>query len=264
VCGGIFQVNCPLCLSDTCRVYFEEKSHLGYRKFWCCEACGVIFLDPALRMNQAEAKKRYDFHRNSPEDPHYRAFLSRLLDPLQKYLPPGACGLDYGCGPGPAIRFIMQARGLEVSNFDPIYFPNEELLDAQYDFITCTEVLEHLGNPRAVFQKLHGMLKAGKSYLSPREVSSRGSPQEEADFLADDAGLPLSSREGRELKTLRPRSYLGIMTDFFQEDCNFEKWHYKEDPTHICFYRPRTFEWVAQWMGWRLDIPRPNVVIFSN
>ncbi len=214
-------MNCPLCLSDTCRVYFEERSHLGYRKFWCCEACGVIFLDPALRMNQAEAKKRYDFHRNSPEDPRYRAFLSRLLEPLQKYLPPGACGLDYGCGPGPAVRFMMQAHGMEVSNFDPIYFPDGELLDSQYDFITCTEVLEHLGNPREEFQKLRKMLKAGGSYL-------------------------------------------GIMTDFFQEDCNFEKWHYKEDPTHICFYRSRTFEWVAQWMGWQLDIPRPNVVIFSN
>lgn len=214
-------MDCPLCLSDACRFYFEEAAHLGPRKFWECDVCGVIFLDPALRLNQAESKQRYDFHQNSPADPRYRAFLNRLLVPLQAYLRPGACGLDYGCGPGPAIRFILEEHGLEVANFDPIYFPDDALLDARYDFITCTEVLEHLGNPREEFRKIRSMLKEGKSYL-------------------------------------------GIMTDFFQEGYEFKQWHYKEDPTHICFYRPHTFEWVAQWMGWQLEIPRPNVVIFSS
>ena len=31
-----------------------------------------------------EEKRRYDLHENSPDDAHYRRFLSRLLEPLEE------------------------------------------------------------------------------------------------------------------------------------------------------------------------------------
>ena len=43
---------------------------------------------------------------------------------------------------------------------DDLYYANvPQRLQQQYDFITCTEVVEHLGQPREVFEQLVACLK---------------------------------------------------------------------------------------------------------
>jgi hypothetical protein len=54
-----------------------------------------------------EEKARYDRHTNQIHDPGYRAFLSRVLDPLRQQISPPALGLDFGCGPGPALVHLF-------------------------------------------------------------------------------------------------------------------------------------------------------------
>lgn len=63
---------------------------------------------------------------------------------------------------------------------------------------------------------------------------------------------------------LRPGGHLAIMTEILREDTAFESWRYARDPTHVCFYRDRTMEWIAAKHGWTLDCPHPNVAIFQR
>ena len=45
-------------------------------------------------------------------------------------------GLDFGCGPGPALADMMQSEGNEMEIYDPFCFPNQDALSKTYDFIT--------------------------------------------------------------------------------------------------------------------------------
>ncbi len=43
---------------------------------------------------------------------------------------------------------------------------------------------------------------------------------------------------------LLPGGELIIKTDIYQEKILFDSWYYKNDPTHVFFYAPETFEWI--------------------
>ncbi len=42
---------------------------------------------------------------------------------------------------------------------------------------------------------------------------------------------------------------LGVMTHMTRDDLDFTNWYYKNDPTHICFYSPKTMRFIAQKSG---------------
>ncbi|HEX4048743.1 MAG TPA: class I SAM-dependent methyltransferase [Elusimicrobiota bacterium] len=115
----------------------------------------------AQHADSARERARYETHRNSPDDPGYRAFLDRLLAPLTAVLPAGAEGLDYGCGPGPTASAMLRERGFRTFDYDPFFFPDARPLARTFDFIVCTEVLEHLRRPAEDLARLAGLLKPG-------------------------------------------------------------------------------------------------------
>jgi SAM-dependent methyltransferase len=121
--------------------------------------CGLIHLDPADRLTRDAERAHYHTHNNGPGDPRYRAFLDRLAIPLLAILPPGAMGLDYGCGPGPTLSVMLHERGFPTADYDPFFVPNRALLDQQYDFVTCTETAEHFFDPLEEFTRIFGMLR---------------------------------------------------------------------------------------------------------
>ena len=45
---------------------------------------------------------------------------------------------------------------------------------------------------------------------------------------------------------LKKNAPLVIMTALFEGDLDFQNWSYPEDPTHVCFYRMETFNWIQQ------------------
>lgn len=54
-------------------------------------------------------------------------------------------------------------------------------------------------------------------------------------------------------KYLNPKGYLALMTQFHDNTTEgFLKWWYRKDPTHISFYRPHTFEVLAERFGFEL------------
>lgn len=146
---------CPLC-SGASRPF-----HRSDRDFLRCGTCALTFVPASQHLSPEAERARYATHRNSPEDAGYRAFLDRLLAPLAARLPPGARGLDFGSGPGPTASVMLRERGFVMTDYDPFFAPDEASLSAPYDFLTCTEVVEHLRRPAEGFQKLDGLLGAG-------------------------------------------------------------------------------------------------------
>jgi len=148
---------CPVCENRNTR----EFQNVGGRLYHRCETCLATFLDPSQLPTPAQEKAEYDLHRNGLGDAGYRAFLDRLCRPLIQRLAPASQGLDYGCGPGPALAAMLREAGHEVSLWDPIYAPDSGVLDRQYDFITATEVVEHMHRPALEFRRIAGLLRPG-------------------------------------------------------------------------------------------------------
>ena len=151
---------CLLCRSDRTRLFWTKPSGpQKNREYVLCETCFLIFVPPHQHLSLTEQKTFYDHHQNHPEDAGYVRHLQQLTNPLQNLIEPGQSGLDYGSGPGPTLGTILQKQGLIVKNYDPVYAPQTELLQTDYDFVTCTEVVEHFSNPHADWKTLLGLVK---------------------------------------------------------------------------------------------------------
>jgi SAM-dependent methyltransferase len=131
------------------------------RTYRRCGACEATFLDPAQRLSPEDEHARYRRHRNDPADEGYRRFLSKLADPLLQRLPAPAKGLDYGCGPGPALACMLREAGHRVCLYDPYFFPDTGPLEDLYDFIACCEAAEHFHRPGEEFDRFDRMLRPG-------------------------------------------------------------------------------------------------------
>lgn len=148
---------CRVCLSSSLQHFMSvDEQH-----YWQCAACEAVLLDEANRLPPDREMTHYLNHENDPDDPRYRRFLSRLADPLAARLQPGSSGLDYGCGPGPALAVMLRERGHRMRIYDPFFAPEADALGSAYDFITCTEVAEHFHEPAAEFERIDGLLKPG-------------------------------------------------------------------------------------------------------
>ncbi len=188
------------------------------RDYLRCQHCALVFVPREQHLSLLAEKALYDLHENRMDDLGYRQFLSRLSQPLLARLAPHAHGLDFGCGPGPLLAKMLAEQGHSVSLYDPFYAEAPELLQQQYDFITCTEVVEHFRQPQPMFELLFGLLK--------------------------------------------PHGLLGIMTKRVIDAEAFSRWHYKNDPTHICFYSEATLQWLAGKYYRQMVLVDKDVVIF--
>lgn len=54
---------------------------------------------------------------------------------------------------------MLAERGFPTLNYDPFFFPDEAMLSRTYDFLVCTEVLEHLRRPAEDLARMDGLLK---------------------------------------------------------------------------------------------------------
>jgi SAM-dependent methyltransferase len=178
-----------------------------------------VFRDPSQYVTREAEAARYRTHQNSLDDPRYLDFLDRLAAPMAERLARGARGLDYGCGPVPGVAALLEPRGFTTLSWDPLFHPNDAAESpGAYDFVTCSEVLEHLADPNAALDHIATLL--------------------------------------------RPGGQIGIMTQFRRDAAHFASWHYRRDPTHVCFYSPATMRWIAERRGWSVDLPADNLVFF--
>jgi 2-polyprenyl-3-methyl-5-hydroxy-6-metoxy-1,4-benzoquinol methylase len=205
---------CPLCGGD--RIEAVEARGKCY---FDCARCRLVHLAPVHRIDASAERAHYETHVNDPADAGYRAFLSRVATPVAEILKPGASGLDYGSGPGPALSVMLAERGFSVALYDPFFAPDAEVLERTYDFVTCTETAEHFFHPAEEFSRLR--------------------------------------------RLLRPGGLLAVMTEVLRDEASFADWWYLRDPTHVSFYRPETFEWLARHHGWSHRFARRNVILLQ-
>lgn len=148
---------CPVCERGRLTAF----ARIDGKDYLRCPRCEATVLAAVHALSPAAEKAEYDRHQNDVDDPGYRAFLVRLVDWLVPALPPGARGLDFGCGPGPALADLLRERGFEMQLYDRYYAADPTVLQGPYDFVTCTEVIEHLEHPAETFRQLRGLLPPG-------------------------------------------------------------------------------------------------------
>lgn len=207
---------CPLCQSRQTEFYYQDSK----RDYYQCLYCLLVFVPPRYYLSSTQEKAEYDLHENSGEDAGYRRFLSRAITPLLARLPVGALGLDFGCGPAPVLQQMLQEHGFSVEVYDLFYAPDSRVLNSEYDFITATEVVEHLHHPERVLAQLWSCIKPGGWFV--------------------------------------------MMTKRVLDKNAFSRWHYKNDPTHVCFYSESTFEWLARRWNAQLIVADKDVVLLHK
>jgi SAM-dependent methyltransferase len=208
--------HCPLCgLVDV-----REFSQDARRRYLRCQQCLLVFVPAQYWLSRELEQREYDRHENGIDDPGYRQFLGRLFEPLVLRLPAAASGLDFGCGPGPALAHMLREAGFQVHLYDSFYYPDPVALTRAYDFICATEVVEHLHRPGMELSRLWGLLHPGGT--------------------------------------------LGIMTKLVMDAQAFSRWHYKNDPTHVCFFSRETWSWWARQHGAELDFVGADVMLLGK
>ncbi len=163
---------CTLCTAQT-----DSFATWKGRVYFRCASCGLIQLMERQHPTLDEERSEYKAHNNDPTDLGYRKFLSPVTKPvlecLNKDIPSNPQLLDFGCGPGPTISIVLGESGWQMDNYDPLFYPNNALLEQRYDLITCTEVVEHFHDPRASWTQLLGLLKSTGKLFVMTQVSDR-------------------------------------------------------------------------------------------
>jgi SAM-dependent methyltransferase len=213
----IGETHCPLCAGTEAALYHRDHR----RPYLECASCSLVFVPPEWYLPREAELAQYQLHQNDIADAGYRQFLSRLMSPLVARLAPGACGLDFGCGPGPALAHMLRESGFEVALYDPFFYPDASVLHAKsYAFISATEVVEHLHHPGRELEQLWSLLQPG--------------------------------------------GWLGIMTKLASDPAAFANWHYKNDPTHVCFFCADTWRWWAGEHGASVEIIGADVILLQR
>ena len=148
-------MKCIVCESAAIEIF----DVIDQKKYWKCSVCLAKFMDKACFPTSVEEKAHYLTHQNIINDQRYRNFLSKLATPLRTKISKGDKGLDYGCGHGPALADMLKSNGFDMDLYDPFFFPNKSIFSKTYDFISCTETVEHFFYPSREFCKLDSLLK---------------------------------------------------------------------------------------------------------
>lgn len=145
---------CPLCRSttETVTAYRDER-------FFICGECGLYFRDPEHLLDPSSEKQRYQMHNNDVNDPGYQQFVSPVVNAVLEDMSSDHEGLDFGAGTGPVISKMLRDRAYRISQYDPFFHPYDDLLEKQYDYIVCCEVIEHFYDPTKEFRRLRSLLK---------------------------------------------------------------------------------------------------------
>ena len=165
------KLTCPLCQHSDIQFYHEDKR----RQFHQCQRCDLVFVDGRSLPSAEREKQEYDLHENNAEDEGYRRFLQRAMAPVTATVTPPAKGLDFGCGPAPVLAGMLSESGYHMSVYDPFYADDSTALETSryYDFITCTEAIEHFHTPHREISLLTRLLAAnGVLVIMTKRVES--------------------------------------------------------------------------------------------
>jgi len=150
---------CCLCMhTHTVPLQATQHPPLPYRH---CPRCDLLFVTDTHILSPQDERGRYETHENTRENVGYVRMLRRFLDRAVLPFSPGSEVLEFGCGPGPVLADLLRDRGYRVTLYDPFFAANPEALDARYDLITATEVVEHVRDAAFLWRLLFRCTEPG-------------------------------------------------------------------------------------------------------
>ncbi len=101
----------------------------------------------------------------------------------------------------------------------------------------------------------------------PFFVDNRKALAKKYDFILCCEVMEHFHQPAREFSLLRsqlnPRGALFCMTALYSNDIDFIDWHYKNDFTHVFFYREKTLEWIRRNYNFSSCEIEGRVIVFS-
>ncbi|MCP4220341.1 MAG: class I SAM-dependent methyltransferase [bacterium] len=223
-------IRCKICSHDV-RTIYDRQFKTDY---YLCPNCEFLFIEDARLPSPEKEKAEYLSHNNTIDSPGYadmfRKFIAKAVTPFLPDLPPEEIRvLDFGSGPGDCVlSILLKEIGLDVDVYDVYFSPGKTYQGKQYHLVTCTEVVEHLGDPMAVFRLFSDLLLPGGTLA---------------------------------LTTL----FHPIAEEVPGGEEKFRDWWYRRDITHISFYRPNTLAFIAKLIGFRLTTADDrNMAVLSS
>jgi SAM-dependent methyltransferase len=169
----------------------------------------LISVPPEFFLSREEELKRYNLHQNNLENKGYVKMFQEKIDVINKACPQTKTVLDYGCGRDMVLKTLLAEHGYEVDGYDPNFLPDQNIRPT-YDLIISTETFEHFKSPREEIDKISTLLAhSGHLAIMTRFYGEAGTSPDPEKFCA---------------------------------------WYYRKDPTHIAFYHPDTFDWLARYL----------------
>ncbi|MDN6279539.1 MAG: class I SAM-dependent methyltransferase [Psychroflexus sp.] len=168
-------------------------------------------MHPKDYMDSAKEQMRYETHNNDIHDKRYQKFVSPITKTVEKNFSTQAKGIDFGCGTGPVATHVLQQKG----------FKNIALYDPYFH------------NHPEVFKEKYDFI------MCCEVMEHFYQPQVEFKKL-------------RQL--LKPGGQLLCKTRLFlahENQTDFEKWHYKDDKTHVFFYGEKSLAYIKDQMGFK-------------
>lgn len=158
--------NCLICSNTVAHAeLMAKKVRCNVRCFedreftvWRCPHCQSLHSQDNVNLSEYYAnyplkKEKFDYFRK-------RIFQNRLHLLLQQGLKKEDKILDYGCNQGLFIKFLQQKGYKNAVGYDPYVeqFSDLNILQKQYNYITCQDVIEHTENPQQCLSELASCL----------------------------------------------------------------------------------------------------------
>lgn len=144
---------CPLC-SNSSSVFFKNKK----QEFHKCDTCQGIFLDKKYHLSVEDEKQRYNKHNNDINDKGHQNFVMPIVSSIIRQFSIQDTGLDFGAGPSSVVSKLLKDNNFNISQYDPFFQNNIQLIEKRYNYIICCEVVEHFNNPHKEFKLLRELL----------------------------------------------------------------------------------------------------------
>lgn len=192
---------CEICQHNSrfyCRLPFRN---LFQADFFCCDACGSLFLSPLPEENILRVAYAAEYYGEDKER-KFHPLIERMIDAFRmkrarelfSYLSKDDLVLDIGCGNGHFLASIRDCgariEGVELPGAaaerakkrDGLLLHEGDFLDlhlspASYHAVTMWHVFEHLPHPKEVVQRVSELLPDGGifavSFPNPCSLQSR-------------------------------------------------------------------------------------------
>lgn len=194
------------------------------RDYLHCVKCDLVFVPSQYHLSVEEEKAEYDLHQNGELTAGYRRFLNRTLHPVLDKI---------------KRDNIRQPKGLDFGCGEGRALC--QMAKEQGVPMDNYDLFYHPDN--SVFKKQY-------HFITMTEV---------LEHLVN----PLAQLK-RLHALLLADGFLAIMTKRVSDKLAFSKWHYKNDPTHICFYSEQTFSWIGETLGFESQTVDDDVVLLNK